>query len=86
MLTVQRNYFRVLVLKDPEIICLSPQSQHISNTQSCKPKQLHLMTCAAVLDWFEQHEGLEYSKQLKNYNMGVPLGLTVVAMHIPRYL
>lgn len=53
---------------------------------AAKPKQLHLMTCAAVFEWFERHEGLEYSKQSRNYNLGVPLGYTVVLPHIPLYL
>lgn len=50
------------------------------------------MACAAVFEWFEQHEGLQYSKQSREYNMGVPLaalgllGCTVVVMHILLYL
>lgn len=50
------------------------------------------MTCAAVFEWFQQHEGLQYSKQSREYIMGVPpiaLGLlecTVVVMHILLYL
>lgn len=75
-----------------ELFALCRLSQPISNTQHCKPKQLHLMTCAAVFDWSEQHEGLEYSKQLRKYIMGVPpaalrlLGCIVVVMHILLYL
>lgn len=50
------------------------------------------MTCAEVFEWFARHKGLEYSKHLREYNMGVPpaalelLGSSVVVMHILLYL
>lgn len=50
------------------------------------------MTCSAVFEWFEQHGGLQYSKQSEEYCMGVPpgalglLGSIVVVMHILLYI
>lgn len=50
------------------------------------------MTCSAVFERFEQHEGLHYRKQLEEYCMGVPpaalgvLGSTVVVMRILLYI
>lgn len=86
--------FWVIALRDSEIFfpLYFVYVEHISHTQHCKPKQLHIMTCSAVFEWFEQHGGLQYSKQSEEYCMGVPpaalglLGSIVVVMHILLYI